>query len=199
MKNNGCGTAIGLFVVIVLVAIVAIGLLFVGNSVVNRPPVTTPTVDPRDAQISEMQTQIAQMASGQPAPTIPGAVPTPAGVVVPASGCEDNNTTNFGPRNPVTITVLDGEVEEDVFRQELEQVRNEKCMRLAWLSIETGVAVGRNFRLEIPDKWSVAISAVSCQVVEDGGSPVDYTNAPYIVIRGPWIGSAGCYEAGVCQ
>jgi hypothetical protein len=98
----------------------------------------------------------------------------------------DNSVTAFSSRPDLLINgTLTGT-----------QVRDANCPR-ALFHDETGVAKGKNWDVNIPAKWAVAFAAVTCEVQENGYKPVQYLDTPFIVIRGPWVGSIGCYEAGV--
>ena len=76
------------------------------------------------------------------------------------------------------------------------QVRDANCPRALYHD-ETGVAKGKNWAVDIPADWIMAFAAVTCEVHEDGGEPVQYMDTPFFLIYGPWQGSVGCYEAGV--
>lgn len=119
---------------------------------------------------------------------LPGGTPAaaPGQPVVAVGDCHDNSTTSLGERSPLLVNGAQTSVE----------VRDQSCVR-ALYHTETGVGKGAQYLLDVPESWSLALAAVSCQVAEDGKTPVDYTNGPFIIIQGPWKGSVGCYEAGL--
>jgi hypothetical protein len=129
---------------------------------------------------------------GGTATPIPTATPMPTATAMPTLGattldaCHDNSTTRLGARDPLKVNDALTNIE----------VRDQTCVRDLYHT-ETGVAKGGNYRLDVPTGWTVALAAVSCQVAKDGTQPVDYVGGPFLVIRGPWHGSVGCYEAGI--
>ncbi len=118
----------------------------------------------------------------------PAATEAPAVPAAPATAnCSDNQTSSFSPRDPL---VVDG-VQTSI------QFRDPNCPR-AVFHTETGVAIGRNYKVVVPQGWSLGISAVSCAVQADGATQqTEYVGGPFIIIHGPWQGAIGCYEAGL--
>ena len=114
-------------------------------------------------------------------------VPEAPAAPAQTANCSDNQTSSFSPRDPL---IVDG-VQTSI------QFRDPNCFR-AVFHTETGVGIGRNFKVVVPMGWSLGISAVSCAVQADGvAKQTDYTGGPFIIIHGPWQGSIGCYEAGL--
>lgn len=104
----------------------------------------------------------------------------------PFACIQDNSTTSFADRDPLVVNGVKVAL----------QVRDANCPRATYHD-ETGVATGQQYKIDVPKGWSIAFAAVTCQVAEDGKAAVDYLDTPFILIRGPWRGSLGCYEAGV--
>ena len=104
----------------------------------------------------------------------------------PFACIQDNSTTSFADRDPLVVNGVKVAL----------QVRDANCPRATYHD-ETGVATGQQYKIDVPKGYSIAFAAVTCQVAEDGKAAVDYLDTPFILIRGPWRGSLGCYEAGV--
>lgn len=153
---------------ITLVILLAIAILASACVRARTPGDPTPTTRPASTPANPTQ------------PANPN--PTPGSV----ANCSDNQTTNLSPRDPAKI----GDAVINI------QFRDPNCVRAVY-HVETGVAKGQNFSLSLPKGWSLAVSAVSVQVAPNGGKPTDYTGGPFLVIRGPWSGSIGVYEAGL--
>jgi len=111
-----------------------------------------------------------------------------SGLVTDVTCHVSNTSSNFPPREDMVINGTSYGI----------QVWDPGCPR-AIAHIETGIAKGDNYALVVPAGWSVAFAAVSCAVHPEGATEqVEYASEPpFIVIRGPWAGSVGCYEAGV--
>lgn len=77
------------------------------------------------------------------------------------------------------------------------QVRdNNKCDRPLWQH-ETGVATGQNYTVDMGEGWAIVVFPTTVAVHREGGSQVDFTNQEIVVVKGPFIGGIGAYEAGV--
>lgn len=100
--------------------------------------------------------------------------------------CHDNQTSSFTYRPPLVVNGTETSI----------QFRDPNCVRAVYHT-ETGVAIGQNYDIVVPQEWSIGLAAVSCQVHPEGGQATDYTGGPFIVIRGPWSGAVGCFEAGL--
>lgn len=160
----------------------------VGAPPTAAAPTAVPTTAPQPTvvptAVPAAPTQVPPQATTAPTNT---AVPATTPVVPTGSGsCSDNGVTALSSRESLVVNGVATSV----------QVRDPNCKR-ALFHTETGVAQGANFKLVVPKGWSMGISAVSCQVAQDGKKPVDFTGGPFLVIRGPWNGSIGCFEAGL--
>lgn len=76
-------------------------------------------------------------------------------------------------------------------------VRGDTDVR-ALAHVETGVALGKNYDIVVPAGWSLGVYGVSFEVAQDGKVPVQYRgNDASVVVRGPWKGKIGAFEAGL--
>ena len=101
-------------------------------------------------------------------------VPEAPAAPAQTANCSDNQTSSFSPRDPL---IVDG-VQTSI------QFRDPNCFR-AVFHTETGVGIGRNFKVVVPMGWSLGISAVSCAVQADGvAKQTDYTGGPFTMARG---------------
>lgn len=97
-----------------------------------------------------------------------------------------NPPTSFGPRDCLVVNGVKTSLEG----QDVKDVR-------AMYHDETGIAKGQPYTVVVPQGWSLGIFGVSAEVVAEGGKPVQYTGGPALIIRGPWKGQIGAYEAGL--
>lgn len=62
---------------------------------------------------------------------------------------------------------------------------------------QTGIATGKEYQVNIPEGWLLGVACVSVHVAPEVGEAADYAGSPMVIIRGPWRGTLGAYEAGL--
>lgn len=151
------------------------------------------TRDAVNQNVCDLITDSGPFAPETPAqPTAVPAVPTAVPVGVPGSArigeCNPIAVTSLGPRPDATINGTSVHLE----------VRDlNSCVRPLFRH-ETGVAVGQNYKISLPDsRWSVIIASTTAEVQREGGAAQRFLSGPVIKIQGPFAGGAGVFEGAV--